>query len=235
MSLPISLPKMEVPTYELVLPSTNKKIKYRPFLVKEHKILMTLKDSNIGEISRVVRELINNCTFGKLKVDVLPHFDIEYIFLNLRARSIGEVLNLLITCNCGNEIPVEANLNHAAVIKTQDHTNKIRIGSMIIELNYPTFEQMMEIYEYSENIDKLFNIISSNLKSITKDDETYDASEYTLEEREDFLLSLSKEQFSHLERFYQTMPKIVQTIEGDCDACGTHNKVTLEGLQNFFV
>lgn len=235
MSLPISLPKMEVPTYELVLPSTNKKIKFRPFLVKEHKILMTLKESEIEEIARVVRELINNCTFGKLKVETLPHFDVEYIFLNLRAKSIGEVLNLLITCNCGNEVPVQANLNQTKVIKDDNHTSKIRINNMIIELNYPTFQQMMEIYEFADDVDKLFKIISSNLKYITKDDETYNASEYTIEEKEEFLLSLSKEQFSHLEKFYQTMPKIIQTIEGDCEACGTHNKVTLEGLQNFFV
>ena len=235
MSLPISLPKMEVPTYELVLPSTNKKIKYRPFLVKEHKILMTLKDGDLDEIARIVRELINNCTFGKLKVDTLPHFDIEYIFLNLRARSIGEILDLLITCQCGNEVPVKANLNEVKVIKNEEHRQQIRIGGMIIELGYPTFEQMLNIYEYADNMDKLFEIISSNLRKIVKDDETYDASEYTLEEREEFLLSLSKEQFKLLEQFYLTMPKIVQTIEGECSNCNTHNKVTLEGLQNFFV
>ncbi|NBW58459.1 baseplate protein, partial [bacterium] len=130
MTIQMPLPKMEVPTYEIILPSTNKKIKYRPFLVKEHKILMMLKDSNIEEIARVIRELIDNCTFGKLKVDKLPHFDIEYIFLNLRSRSIGEILNLSITCECGNEIPVQANLNEIKVVKNEIHTKKIRFGNI---------------------------------------------------------------------------------------------------------
>jgi len=235
MTIQMPLPKMEVPTYEIILPSTNKKIKYRPFLVKEHKILMMLKDSNIEEIARVIRELIDNCTFGKLKVDKLPHFDIEYIFLNLRSRSIGEILNLSITCECGNEIPVQANLNEIKVVKNEIHTKKIRFGNIIVELEYPTFKEMLIIYEYQDDVDKIFEVISNNLKTITKDDEVYNAKEYTIEEIEEFLLSLSKEQFLQLEQFYKTMPKIMQTIEGDCNKCGTHNKVTLEGLQNFFV
>ena len=231
----MSLPILDTPTYELTLPSTEEKIKFRPFLVKEHKILMTLADAETSEVVRVVKDLINTCTFNKLKVDKLSNFDIEYIFLNLRARSIGEILDLLITCQCGNEVPVKANLNEVQVIKNEEHKQQIRIGGMIIELGYPTFEQMLNIYEYADNMDKLFEIISSNLRKIIKDDETYDASEYTLEEREEFLLSLSREQFKLLEQFYLTMPKIVQTIKGDCSNCNTHNKVTLEGLQNFFV
>ncbi len=234
MGLPMGLPVLDVPTYELVLPSTNKKVKYRPFLVKEHKILMTLKDSSPEEVSRVVRELVDVCTYNKLKVKQLPHFDIEYLFVNLRSKSIGENLDLIVTCSCGNEIPTTVNLNDVQVIKNNNHTNKIRMGNLVVEMQYPSFDDMVKLNEY-QDVDLLFKIIANNLKTITKDDEVYNVDEYTDQEKEEFLLSLTKDQFTKLEQFYTTMPKVVQQVAADCDKCGKHNDLKLEGLQNFFV
>ena len=139
----MALPKLETPTYELTLPSNNKKIKYRPFFVKEHKVLMTLKDADYTEINRVIKELIDVCTFKQLDLDDLANFDIEYLFINLRAKSVGETLDLIINCECGNKIEHTANLLDAKVVKNKTHNNKIQLTDTIgIEMRYPTFSDV---------------------------------------------------------------------------------------------
>jgi hypothetical protein len=230
----MALPKLETPTYELILPSSAEKITFRPFLVKEYKILLTTLDAENAEINRVVTELVNACTFNRLKIDTLANFDVEYIFLNIRAKSIGEITNLLLNCNnCDNQISLDLNLTNATVEKSLDHNPRINItDNIIIEMRYPKFEEMINIYQNFKS-DIIVEMLSSCIKAVYTEDKVYD--DYTKEELLEFVNSFSKNQFEMIENFFLTMPKLVQRIEQDCDKCGTHNTMTLEGLQNFFV
>ena len=230
----MSLPKLQTPSYELILPSTGDKIKFRPFLVKEYKILLTTLDSENEEINRVVTELVDACTFNKLKIDTLANFDIEYIFLNIRAKSIGEITNLLLNCNsCDNQISFDLNLTKAQVEKSPDHSSKINLtDKIIIEMRYPRFEEMINIYQNFKS-DRIVELLSECIKAVYTEDAAYD--DYTKEELLEFVNSFSKDQFEMIENFFLTMPKLVQNIEQDCNKCGAHNELKLEGLQNFFV
>ena len=230
----MSLPKLQTPTYELILPSTGDKIKFRPFLVKEYKILLTTLDSDNEEINRVVTELVDACTFNKLKIDTLANFDIEYIFLNIRAKSIGEITNLLLNCNnCDNQISFDLNLTKAQVEKSPEHSSKINLtDKIIIEMRYPKFDEMIDIYQNFKS-DKIVELLSTCIKAVYTEDTVYE--EYTKEELLEFVNSFSKDQFEMIENFFLTMPKLVQNIEQDCNKCGSHNELKLEGLQNFFV
>jgi hypothetical protein len=230
----MTLPKLQTPSYELTLPSTGEKIKFRPFLVKEYKILLTTLDSDNKEINRVVTELVDACTFNKLKIDTLANFDIEYIFLNIRAKSIGEITNLLLNCNsCDNQISFDLNLTKAEVEKTPKHTAKINLtDKIIIEMRYPRFDEMIDIYQNFKS-DRIVELLSTCIKAVYTEDMVYD--DYTKEELLEFVNSFSKDQFEMIENFFLTMPKLVQHIEQNCNKCGAHNEIKLEGLQNFFV
>jgi hypothetical protein len=230
----MSLPKLETPIYELTLPSTGEKKQFRPFLVKEYKILLTALESDAEEISRIVTELVDACTFNKLDINSLANFDIEYIFLNMRAKSIGEISNLTLQCkNCDNKIPVQMDLTKATIQKSAEHTSKLKLTEdIILEMRYPKFEEMIDIYENFKT-DKIVNLLSACIKSVYTKDKLYD--DYTEEELLEFVNSFSKSQFDMMEKFFLTMPKLVQHIEKNCDICNTHNELKIEGLQNFFV
>jgi len=230
----MALPKLETPIYELNLPSTGEKITFRPFLVKEYKILLTTLDAENSEINRVVMQLVDACTFNKLKIDTLANFDIEYIFLNMRAKSIGEITNLLLNCNnCDNQISLDLDLTKATVEKSPEHSSKINLtDNIILEMRYPKFNEMIDIYQNFKS-DRIVELLSTCIKAVYTEDKIYD--DYTAEELLEFVNSFSKNQFEMIETFFLTMPKLVQRIEQDCDKCGTHNTMTLEGLQNFFV
>lgn len=230
----MTLPKLETPTYELILPSTNEVIKFRPFLVKEYKILLTALDSDTEEIHRMVEELVDACTFNKLKINELATFDLEYLFLNIRSKSVGEVANLSLKCEqCETKLEIELDITKATVEKKSEHTNKILVTDTVgIELRYPKLREMIEIYQ-NVNSDKIVDVLCACIKGVYTDEQYYDT--YTREELIEFVNSFSKEQFEKLENFFLTMPKVVQKIEKTCDNCGKHNVVNLEGLQNFFV
>jgi hypothetical protein len=231
----MSLPKLDTPTFDLTLPSTGKKIKFRPFLVKEHKVLLTMSEAEDEEVSRIIRELVDVCTLNKLKVDELPHFDIEYIFLNLRAKSIGETVEVILNCDCGNKINTQFNLEDLKVEKKEGHSNKIMLTEKVgVEMRYPTIDEVVQVFA-SNDTSKVVDLIMRSIKTIFTHDDVWDAKEQTKEELEEFVFSLTKSQFKKLEEFFVTAPKIVQIIEADCDKCGKHNVSRLEGLQNFFV
>lgn len=231
----MALPKLNTPTYELILPSTGKKITYRPFLVKEHKILMTLNDADDTETARVVRDLVKVCTFDKVDAGKLPHFDIEYIFMNLRAKSIGEMVDVIVNCECGNKIDTSFSINDLKIEKRPDHSNKILLTDTIgIEMNYPVFEDVLKIYAENDT-NKVFDLILNSIKGVFNQAEYWDAKDQTKEELESFLSSLTKKQFELVEDFFVSAPKIVQVIETDCPKCGKHNVSRLEGLRNFFI
>lgn len=231
----MALPKLDTPTYELTLPSTGKKISYRPFLVKEHKVLLTMSEAENSEVSRIIRELVDVCTFNKLNVKDLPHFDIEYIFMYLRAKSIGEAVDVVVNCECGEKIDTSFNIEDLKVVTKEGHSNKIFINSEVgIELNYPKIDDVVDVFASNDN-QKVIDLIIKSIKGIFDNQDYYDAKEQTKQEIEEFVYSLTKEQFDKLEQFFVTAPKIVQTIECDCPKCGKHNVSRLEGLQNFFV
>jgi hypothetical protein len=230
----MALPKLETPIYELKLPSTGDKIKFRPFLVKEYKILLTTLESDSEEITRIVTELVDVCTFNKLDMNMLANFDIEYIFLNMRAKSISEITHLTLKCeNCDNKIPFDLDLTNAKIEKDDNHTSKIQLtDDIILEMRYPKFNEMIDIYENFKS-DRVILLLSSCIKSVYTKDKVYE--EYTSDELLEFVNSFSKLQFDMLENFFLTMPKLVHRVEQDCNVCGTKNNLKLEGLENFFV
>jgi len=231
----MALPKLETPTYELILPSTGDKLKFRPFLVKEHKILLTMSEADDNEVARIIRELVDVCTFKALKIKDLPHFDIEYIFMHLRAKSISETVEVVVNCECGEKIDTSFNIDELKVVKPEGHSNKIMINNEIgIELNYPNIDDVVGVYATKDN-QKVIDLIIKSIKAIYNQEEYWAASDQSKEELDEFVYSLTKEQFDKLEQFFVTAPKIVQTIECDCPKCGKHNISKLEGLQNFFV
>lgn len=232
----MSLPTLEVPTYELVLPSTKKKVEYRPFLVKEHKILMTLMDSDLHEVARGVTNLVDVCTFNKLDIEKLSHFDIEYIFLQLRSKSIGDGVDLIVNCPCGEKIPHTVSLENLIIENTEGFTNKIMITDTIgIKMRFPTFEEVIKIYNDDLDTDSIMSLVADCIDCIFQDDRVQYRKDFTNEELENFLNQFTKEQFDKLEQYFLKMPKVVQSVEKDCPACGRHNTLKLEGLQNFFV
>ncbi len=231
----MALPKLEVPTYMTTLPSTGKQISFRPFLVKEHKILLTITEADNEEIVRILKDLINVCTFKQLKINELPHFDIEYLFMQLRAKSISEVVEVLVTCqNCDQQYDASFNIEDLKV-ERKTTSNKIKITDKIyIELAYPKFEDVIELLE-NKNSDVVFNMVKNCMIGVYSENEFFDVEEQTNEEIEEFLYSLTKEQFENVGKFFEDSPKVVQEFDSTCTHCETVNKSRIEGIQNFFV
>jgi hypothetical protein len=233
----MSLPKLETPTYELTLPSTGKKFKYRPFLVKEHKSLLMMKDSGEDELSRVMAEIVDICTFHKMKMNDLPNFDVEYAFLKIRSKSIGENLDLILTCrDCSNKIPFKINLDAIQLERNDNHKQKFMLTDKVgVEMKYPRFK--LDLYELIESgLDNYFGEIEKCIKAIYTSDGKY--FEITIDDKEeltDFVASMNTEQFGKIEEFFQTMPRLSHVTQITCDKCGTINKARVEGLSNFFV
>ena len=231
----MALPKLNTPTYELKLPSSGEKIRFRPFLVKEHKVLLTMSEAEDNEVSRIIRELVDVCTFKELKIKDLPHFDIEYIFMNLRAKSIGEIVDVVVNCECGTKIETNFNIEDLKVEVAEGHSNKIMINDDVgIEMKYPNIDEVVGVFA-SNDSQKIFELIINCIKAVYDQNEYWDAKDQTRAELEEFIYSLTKEQFDNVEKFFVTAPKIVQIIETDCPECKKHNVSRLEGLQNFFV
>jgi hypothetical protein len=231
----MALPILETPTYELTLPSTNKKVKYRPFLVKEYKILLTTVEADVAEITRIVTELVDNCTFNKLDVAKLAHFDVEYLFLNIRAKSISETADIVINCECGTKIDYTLDITNLKVQKDEHTTNKVMLTDDIgVVLRYPQFDEMLGIRD-NANSARIVELITDCVDAVFTKDDYFDKTSYTNEELNTFVSSITKKQFDKLEEFFRNIPKIVQHIETDCPSCNKKNIVDLEGLQNFFV
>lgn len=232
----MALPKLEVPTYELTLPSNGKKIRYRPFLVKEHKILLTMVEASQDEVVRIITELVDVCTFNELKMSNIAHFDIEYIFMMLRAKSVSEKVDVVITCvECEEKYDASFNIEDIKVEKKEGHTNKIQLNETVgVEMKYPKFKDIVNVFDSDESED-VFKLVKNSIIGVFEGDSYYEFEEHTEEEKEDFLYSLTKEQFSKIEEFFVSSPKVVQQLETDCPKCSHHNTSRIEGLQNFFV
>jgi hypothetical protein len=239
------LPKIATPTYELELPSTGRTIKYRPFLVKEEKILiLALESQDTKQITLAIKSVLKDCILTKgIKVEDLPSFDIEYIFLNVRGKSVGESIELVITCSDDGvtEVPVKIYVDEIQVQKDENHTTEIRLDDKIVlKMKYPSLDQFIKnnfdftTQESVSTIEKSFDIISSCIETIFTEEEAWAASDCTKKELIEFIESMNAEQFKKIEQFFETMPKLAHTFKVINPNTKVENTVTLEGLTSFF-
>jgi len=234
------LPTIVTPSYELTLPSNGKKIKYRPFLVKEEKILILAIESNsIKDISRAIKDVLKSCILTKgVKIDELPTFDIEYLFLYILSRSIGESIDLVITCPDDNETKVNKQIyiDEIEVKTNEDHNPDIKLDdTYTMRLKYPSLDQFIdENFNFDEAKDNSFDIISSCIEMVYSDEEAWEAKDCTKKELLEFVERLNSSQFKEVEKFFDTMPKISHDIEVENPNTKVKSTVKLEGLASFF-
>ena len=238
------LPTIATPTYELILPSTGKKLKYRPFLVKEEKLLiLALESKNQAEITNSVKDVLRECVITKgIKIDDLPTFDIEYLFLNIRAKSIGEDINLIVTCpdDKETEVKVTVYVDEIEVVKSKDHNKDIKLDKdMTLRMRYPSLSQFIENNfdtedESKTTVDKTFQLIADCMDTVFTKEDAWDSKDYTPDERLNFIEQLSSKQFKDVEKFFATMPKLSHTIEVTNPNTKKKNSIVLEGLADFF-
>ena len=243
----MSLPKLNVPVYEAILPSTETVIKYRPFLVKEEKILLTAMESEDEKsITGAVKQIINNCVQGKLDVEKLPTFDIEFLFLRLRAKSVGEVATIGLKpfpCSqnngelCEKTTEVEVNLEEVQVIKDEKHTNKIMLSDEIgIMMSYPNIQNLQSILKGDQRsqTEQGMELIKDSVQMIFTEEETFEKDTFDEKELDDFFDSLTTDQFIKVREFFETMPSIKKEIEVTNPNTNVKSTVTLQGIQSFF-
>ena len=233
----MTLPVINTPTYELVVPSTKETLVYRPFLVKEEKILlMAMEEEKDTQLNRALKQVVNNCTFEKLDVGKLPLFDLEYIFLRIRAKSVGEVAKIQVLCEDDGEtyVPVEIDLETIEVEFQEDHTTKIELTDEIgIEMGYPTFE-FLNFKPGETEVNQLFDIIGSSIERVYEGETVYEKADFSKKDLKVFLESLTSEQFLKVQKFFETMPRLRHKIEVVNPKTKKKNEITLEGLQAFF-
>ena len=236
----MALPKLTTPTYELEIPSTDEKIKYRPFLVKEEKILMmALESKSSGDITQAVKDIVSECTFNKVNIDLMPMFDVEYIFLNIRSKSVGEVSKLKILCPDDKKTyaDVELDLNQVNVQVGEDHTNKIELGNgMGMIMKYPSIDSFKDSGIRDINASNMLEVISTCILQIYEEEgkKVYDPKDQTQKELTDFIEQLNTKQFKDVQKFFDTMPKLKHEITVKNPKTKIESKITLSGLNDFF-
>jgi|TARA_Y100000033_G_C2737123_1_gene106476 hypothetical protein len=237
------LPKINTPTYELELPSTGKKIKYRPFLVREEKILiMALESEDTKQISDAIKTVLSDCVMSRgVKVNDLSTFDIEYLFLNVRAKSVGETVEVNVTCPDDGETQVatEIFIDEIKVKKDPEHSNIIKLDdNLSLQMKYPSLNQFVEsnfeVGEDSSDVDKSLSVITSCINTVFNEEESWSASDCTKKELKDFVDQMNTKQFKEVEKFFETMPKLSHTIKVKNPNTEVESEVVLEGLASFF-
>jgi hypothetical protein len=236
------LPKISTPTYELEIPSLKKKIKYRPFLVREEKILIIAMESEDSkQIANAVKEVITNCILTKgVKVEDLSTFDIEYLFLNIRGKSVGENVDVLITCpdDGKTQVPMSINLDEIKVKIDEDHSKDIKLDNdLILRMKYPSVQEFIKSNFSLENtitVSDTFDLITACVEQVYSEEESWSASDCTKKELTEFLEQLTSQQFKEIEKFFQTMPKLSHILKVKNPNTGVESEVLLEGLTSFF-
>jgi hypothetical protein len=236
------LPKIATPTYELELPSTEQKIKYRPFLVKEEKLLvLALESEDTKQITTAIKTVIKSCIETKnIKVESLPTFDIEYLFLNIRGKSVGEEIDVNIICPDDEEtiVPIKINVDDIQVQKNSEHSNKIKLDdSIMMEMKYPSLEQFIKSnFDLSADstMNQSFELIGSCIDKIYTEEEVWVAADVTKKELMEFLDQMNTSQFKQIEKFFETMPKLSHKIKVKNPKTEVESEVVLEGLSSFF-
>lgn len=236
------LPKIAAPTYELELPSTKDTIKYRPFLVKEEKLLvLALESEDTKEITTAIKSVIKNCIQTRgIKVETLPTFDIEYLFLNIRGKSVGEEVevNIIAPDDGETQIPVTIALNDIKVVEHEDHNKQIKLDdNLMMEMKYPSLDQFIKNnfdFDQRNNIDQSFELISTCIDKIYSEDEVWSSSDVSKKEVIEFLEQMNSLQFKQIEKFFETMPKLSHTLNVVNPKTKVKSSVVLEGLSSFF-
>lgn len=240
------LPKVVTPTYELILPSTKKPVKYRPFLVKEEKILiLAMESESVVEIRNAIKDVLRNCVITRgIKVETLPSFDIEFLFLNIRAKSVGEKVDLIVTCPDDGETQVDVSINvdEIQVKIPEGHTSEIKVDDHIsVKMKYPSLQEFVDNnFNFNssntskETIEKSFDIVASCVEQVYTKDEAWSASDVSKKELMEWLQTFDSSQFKNIETFFDTMPKLSHTIKVTNPNTDIENEIVLEGLSSFF-
>jgi hypothetical protein len=236
------LPKISTPQYELELPSTGETIQYRPFLVKEEKLLViALESEDTKQITTAIKNVIKNCIHTKgIKVESLPTFDIEYLFLNIRGKSVGEEIEVNIICpdDETTNVPVKIDLDSIKVQFDENHSKQIKIDdSIMMEMKYPSLDQFIKNnFDFSQNnaMDQSFDLIASCVDKIYTEDEVWSSADVTKKELIDFLEQMNSAQFKEIEKFFETMPKLSHKIQITNPNTKVESEVVIEGLASFF-
>ena len=236
------LPKIVTPTYELEIPSLKKTIKYRPFLVKEEKILIIAMESeDPKQITDAVKTVISNCILTRgIKVDQLATFDIEYLFLNIRGKSVGENVDVLITCpdDEKTQVPVSINLDDIKINIHEDHSRDIKLDdNLILRMKYPSLNEFIKTNftnEFNIGVNETFDLITSCIEQVYSEEESWSASDCTKKELMEFIDNLNSKQFKKIEKFFETIPKLSHKIKIKNPNTGVESEVLLEGLSSFF-
>ena len=235
------LPQINAPTYEMVIPSSKRKIRYRPFLVKEEKILVIAMESNdIGDIARAVKQVLGQCILTKgTKVDKLSTFDIEYLFLNVRGKSVGETVDIKVTCpdDGVTTVPVTVDLDAIHVTFNPEHDKDIILDDKLkMRMKYPSLDEFIKDNFQVDNVgfEQSIEMIASCVDMIYSEDETWTSADFTQKEMVDFLEGLGSKQFKELEKFFTTMPKLTHEIKVKNPKTKKENTIKLEGLAAFF-
>tara|TARA_Y100000590_G_scaffold459280_1_gene615934 strand:+ start:546 stop:1265 length:720 start_codon:yes stop_codon:yes gene_type:complete len=236
------LPTIVTPTYELELPSTGKKVKYRPFLVKEEKLLvLALETESTKDISTAIKTVLKNCIQTRgVKVENLPTFDIEYLFLNIRGKSVGEEVdvNLIAPDDEVTQVPVTISIDDIEIQKSDEHTNKVKLDkNLTMEMKYPSLDQFIKSnFDFNEDntMDQSFDLIASCIDKIYSEEEVWSTADCTKKEVKDFLEQMNSMQFKEIEKFFDTMPKLSHSVTFTNPKTKVESTVVLEGLSSFF-
>jgi len=236
------LPKIATPTYELELPSTQKPIHYRPFLVKEEKLLvLALESEDTKEITTAIKNVIKSCIKTRgIKVETLPTFDIEFLFLNIRGKSVGEDIEVNLICpdDGKTQVPVTINIDEVQIQRTEGHTNKIKLDpTLMMEMKYPSLSEFIKNnFDFKEEnvMDQSFEMIASCIDKIYNKEEVWAAADCTKKEISTFLESMNSSQFKEIEKFFETMPKLSHKVKITNPNTNVESEVVMEGLSSFF-
>ena len=236
------LPKIATPTYELELPSTEQTVRYRPFLVKEEKLLvLALETEDTKQITNAIKSVLKSCVLTKgVKVETLPTFDIEYLFLNIRGKSVGEELEVKVICpdDEKTEVPITIDLDEVKVQKSEGHDKQLKLDDkLMMEMKYPSLEQFIKNnfdFNDANQMEQSFDLIGSCIDKIYSEDEVWATADCTKKEVKEFLESMNSSQFKDIEKFFETMPKLKHIIEVTNPNTKVTSEVVLEGLASFF-
>ena len=235
------LPKISTPTYEMVLPSSNRKIKYRPFLVKEEKILIiALESQDQTQIANAVKSILSSCILTKgIKVERLSTFDIEYLFLNVRGKSVGEQIEVMVTCpdDGKTQVPTSINIDSIKVQKVDGHSSDIKLDDLYtLKMRYPSLNEFIKsnFTAGQINVDDTFELIATCIDQIYSEEESWTQEDCTKKELVDFLESLNSSQFKEIEKFFDTMPKLSHKVKVTNPNTNVESEIVIEGLQSFF-
>ena len=235
----MALPKLDAPTYTLEVPSTGEKIKFRPFLVKEQKVLMLAEESkDDNQIYNAMETLITSCTFGKVDVKAVNLFDVEYIFLQLRAKSVGEKVELNLLCPDDNEtrVPTEVDLTKLDIDVGEGHTDKIPLTDNItMHMRYPTLDNIRTIEKKSGEVNSVFSILKSCIHEVHDGDTIYSRIDISDQDIDDFIDQFSTQQFEGVMKFFDTMPKVKMVVDVTNPNTKVKSQVVLEGMDSFLV